>query len=232
MTQQDDANEAAVTVQRLALRTGDGLALRAERAGVESPASDQLAIVICHPHPLHGGTMFNPVVGTLFDAAQRTGVEALRFNFRGTNGSEGQYEGGQGERLDALAAVEAVSTWTEPTQSEEQTGGPQRRIVMAGYSFGADIALQVDHPAIVGWVAVAPPLMLLDDNSKPPAGDDDRPTLVLAGTDDQFRTASAASSILADWASTTVSAIEGADHFLAEHLSSVRDATLHFVDDL
>ena len=62
------------------------------------------AVVVCHPHPQHGGTMHNKVAHTLARSFVRAGFAALRFNFRGTEGSEGEYDDGVGELDDALAA--------------------------------------------------------------------------------------------------------------------------------
>ncbi len=61
--------------------------------------------VLCHPHPLHGGTMDNKVVQTLARAAVQCGWRAVRFNFRGIGGSAGAWDGGRGEVDDALAVV-------------------------------------------------------------------------------------------------------------------------------
>ena len=62
--------------------------------------------VVCHPHPQHGGTMHNKVAHTLARAFVRLGFRTLRFNFRGTEASEGSYDEGVGELDDALAAAE------------------------------------------------------------------------------------------------------------------------------
>ncbi len=59
------------------------------------------AVVVCHPHPQHGGTMHNKVAHTLARAFVRVGFAALRFNFRGTGTSEGKFDGGVGEIEDA-----------------------------------------------------------------------------------------------------------------------------------
>ena len=60
-------------------------------------------MVVCHPHPLHGGTMHNKVVHTLARAGQELGLASLRFNYRGVGKSEGNYGEGIGETDDLLA---------------------------------------------------------------------------------------------------------------------------------
>src|SRR5437764_1495885 len=86
-------------------------------------------LVVCHPHPLHGGSMHNNVVHALCDAALQEGLAALRFNFRGVGGSTGDYADGEGEQDDVLAVLRAAA---------EQ---PSRRAIgLAGYSFGASMA--------------------------------------------------------------------------------------------
>lgn len=86
------------------------------------------AAVICHPHPLFGGTMDNKVVQTLARAFVQSGWTALRFNFRGVGGSEGAYDEGRGELQDQLAVV-----------SELAGEGP---LALAGFSFGAFVTAQ------------------------------------------------------------------------------------------
>ena len=88
--------------------------------------------VVCHPHPQHGGTMHNKVAHTLARAFVRQGYRSLRFNFRGTEASEGRYDEGVGELDDALAAIE----WMQADQ-------PQAPVWLAGFSFGAAIAVRV-----------------------------------------------------------------------------------------
>src|SRR6187399_3614256 len=62
--------------------------------------------IVCHPHPLHGGTMNNKVVTTLVKAFQNVGLNAVRFNFRGVGASAGEFDGGKGELEDLLAVIE------------------------------------------------------------------------------------------------------------------------------
>ena len=88
--------------------------------------------LVCHPHPLHGGTMDNKVVQTLARAALALGWTAARFNTRGTGGSEGAWDAGRGEVDDALAVLAALRA-TEPGAA----GAP---LLLAGFSFGGAVA--------------------------------------------------------------------------------------------
>lgn len=108
-------------------------------------------VVICHPHPLMGGSMDNNVVQALFEESVRQGFVALAFNFRGTGRSGGTFEGGQGEVQDVLAALDWLAA-RERTRNQ--------RLGVLGYSFGAWIGLQAAHrdPGRVSLTgAVAPP---------------------------------------------------------------------------
>ncbi len=85
--------------------------------------------VLCHPHPLHGGTMDNKVVQTLARAAVLSGFRAVRFNFRGIGSSGGAWDAGRGEIDDALAVVAAFRTADEP-------------LLLGGFSFGGYVTTQ------------------------------------------------------------------------------------------
>lgn len=112
-----------------------------ELEAIISPPAAELAPVIsiiCHPHPLHGGAMQNKVVSTLARAFYDLGIWSIRFNFRGVGKSEGQYDEGRGEVDDLLA----VAVW-----AKQQF--PTHAIWLAGFSFGAYIAMQgATHPAL------------------------------------------------------------------------------------
>lgn len=86
--------------------------------------------VVCHPHPLFGGTMINKVVHTLARTLQEQGLPTVRFNYRGVGQSEGQYDEGRGESLDALAVI----AWG-------RARWPEALLTLAGFSFGAMVAL-------------------------------------------------------------------------------------------
>ncbi len=111
--------------------------------------------VICHPHPLYGGTMQNKVVHTLAKTLAAYGCTTACFNFRGVGASDGQYDEGQGEVDDALS----VANWL--TMNNEDAP-----LILAGFSFGAYIALQAAvklKPAAL--ITVAPPVRMFDFGS-------------------------------------------------------------------
>ena len=86
--------------------------------------------VICHPHPLFGGSMYNNVVEAIEEGFLLSGLSILRFNFRGVGDSEGAYDEGNGEVNDAIAACTFMRNLL----------GSEGRLVLAGYSFGAWVA--------------------------------------------------------------------------------------------
>lgn len=110
--------------------------------------------VVLHPDPVHGGTMNNKVVYTLFQTFAYLGFSVLRFNFRGVGLSEGRFDRGEGELADAAAALD----WLQATYPDS------RRVWVSGFSFGAWLAfhLLMRRPEIEGFVAVAPPVNRYD----------------------------------------------------------------------
>lgn len=104
--------------------------------------------VVCHPHPLHQGTMMNKVVHTIARALNDLGMPAVRFNFRGVGASDGKYSDGVGETDDVLAVVR----WATETY-------PAAKLWLAGFSFGALVsyraALETDTDQLI---SIAPPV--------------------------------------------------------------------------
>ena len=90
------------------------------------------AIVVCHPHPQYGGDMHNNVVSAVCETAIASGIAALRFNFRGVGASEGVHTRGPGEVEDTRAALDHLRVLPEIDSA---------RLALAGYSFGAVMAL-------------------------------------------------------------------------------------------
>jgi alpha/beta superfamily hydrolase len=134
-------------------------------------------LVICHPHPLHGGTLHNKVVHTLARAARDRGLRAVRFNFRGVGASAGSHDQGRGEVDDLLAVVD----WC-------RTGTPERRLLLAGFSFGAWVAaagaarLAQAGRAPARLFLVAPPVFYTGFAALPPLP---QPLHVLQGESDE-----------------------------------------------
>ena len=119
---------------------------------LESPADvvPRGLAVVCHPHPLHGGTMHNKVAHTLARAFLSEGFSALRFNFRGVGASDGKFADGDGETGDVVAALEYA-------QSQVHAGDVGESIWLAGFSFGAAMAVRVAAERdVAGLVSVAP----------------------------------------------------------------------------
>ena len=108
--------------------------------------------VILHPHSLHGGTLHNKVVHMLARAFAGLGVANLRFNFRGVGASAGAFAHGDGETEDVLAVID----WLRAQR-------PHDAIWLAGFSFGAYVALRAARAAgVAGLVTVAPAVHLYD----------------------------------------------------------------------
>lgn len=201
-------------IDPLALHTKDGLSLEAELAVPEAATA---AAVVAHPHPLYGGNMNNNVVGRLFSHLPTVGVACLRFNFRGVGGSAGQHGDGADEPADIVAAIDVLAERL-----------PAVPLVIAGYSFGADVSLSVADDRASGWFAVAPPLRIVPVEDMA-AGSDPRPKLIISGTADEFRPPEQVRELVVEWPNCTVRAAEGAGHFFTTGMDSVTAAAADFI---
>jgi len=204
-----------MAIEPVKLTTVDGLTLEGE---LTVPDDAWAAAVLAHPHPQYGGTMRSIVIGALFQALPEAGVAALRFNFRGVQGSEGSYDGGRGERNDVVAAVDVLYEIVE--------GLP---LVLAGWSFGADTSLNVVDERAAGWFAVAPPLRRPEHLA---AAQDPRPKLVAVPEHDQFRPPESAEPIVVRWANARMEVVKGADHYLVGRTDRAAQLALDFMKEL
>ncbi len=184
----------------LRLTTTDGLSLEAE---ADLPPTPRAAVVLAHPHPAQGGSMRSLVTSELFRTLPDAGLATLRFNFRGVEGSEGHHAAGADEHLDVEAGIEALVGLA-----------PGLPLVLAGWSFGADVALTVVDDRLAAWFLVAPPLRVVPLDTMA-AAHDPRPKLLAVGEHDPFRPPASAAEITAAWANTEVVTVAGADHFFA-----------------
>jgi alpha/beta superfamily hydrolase len=122
-------------------------------AVLDAPPELPIALaLICHPHPLGGGTMHTHAVYWAMRTLRSRRWAVLRFNFRGVGRSEGEHDEGRGERVDARVALEALR--------ERWPGLP---VVMGGFSFGAWVGLSVGaEQNVAGLLAIGPPYSLYD----------------------------------------------------------------------
>jgi hypothetical protein len=197
-----------VTTQRFA--SGDGTILEADLLIPETRVANA---VVCHPHPLYGGNRNDTVVTALCHALVEAHHEVIRFDFRGTGGSAGSYGGGSPEREDLLAAVDQVSD-------------PSLPLVLAGYSFGADIALTVAPDALRQWLVVAPVLQAFDCFA---AASHEGAKRIIVGAHDQFQPATNLAAITGTWVNTQLAIIESADHFFQASLERVSKLALNLL---
>ncbi len=192
-------------------------------AVIETPETTPAAfMVVCHPHPQHGGTMHNKVVTTLARSAQQLGAATIRFNYRGVGASAGTYDDGRGEVEDALAAVAAGrQRW------------PDAALWIAGFSFGGVAALRASTRAEVGavqrLVTVAPSL---GKNFTDPADIalPACPWLIVQGDADEIIDG----ALVMDWArriepAARLAVFAGASHFFHGRLTDLQDVVQPFL---
>jgi len=162
--------------------------------------SDKKGVVICHPHSLMGGSMYNNVVEAIQASFAASGISTLRFNFRGVGESTGQYDEGKGEKQDILAVCDYLN----------KTG--LQTLMFAGYSFGAWVGSKIFEEADSTFsfkILVSPPVNYFDfewNNLKR------KIDLLVCGDADDF----CSTDILITEAKKISSALEiisGADHF-------------------
>jgi alpha/beta superfamily hydrolase len=166
---------------------------------LDAPAGTPRGLaLVCHPHPLHGGTMDNKVVQTLARAAVQCGWASVRFNFRGIGHSAGQWDEGRGEVDDALAVLRALRA-------------PGQRLLLAGFSFGgyvaSQLALRLAPDQAAERIVLVGPAVQSFSIAAVPAG-----SLVIHGEHDDVVPLAA----VLDWArpqAQPVTVVPGAGHF-------------------
>jgi alpha/beta superfamily hydrolase len=160
--------------------------------------------VVCHPHPLYGGSMYNNVVDAALAAMWELGWATLRFNFRGVGGSEGEHTGGPGETADVAAAVDFLM---------QQPGVHSDGAILAGYSFGAMAAMTAaPHISkLAGLTLIALPLQMIDAAALESFS---RPIILAAGDRDEYCPVRQLEAVHRNLgARSQLKVIEGADHF-------------------
>ena len=173
--------------------------------------------VVCHPHPLGGGTLVNKVVHTVARVMHELGQPTLRFNFRGAGTSAGKFDDGIGETDDTLAVVDwGRERW------------PQAALWLAGFSFGAYVALRASERREAGrLISIAPPVQRFQFAALRVPG---CPWLIVQGDRDEIVDCEAVVS----WAKSLspqpqVAILRGASHFFHGRLQEIKDAIMEHV---
>jgi len=184
---------------------------------VDEPAGPVRGVaVLCHPHPLHGGSLDNKVVQTLARAALQRGLRAVRFNFRGVGGSAGTWDEGRGEVDDALAVV----------TSQRVAGLP---LVLGGFSFGGYVAAAA-AARLAGPDAPAHLLLVAPATSRFPVPPVPPETLVVHGEADDVVPLSAT----LDWArpqGLPVVVVPAVGHFFHGQLAVLKHLLVRHLAD-
>jgi uncharacterized protein len=168
------------------------------------------AVVICHPHPMAGGSMDNPIVYDLQTAFAKAGFATLRFNFRGVGRSNGAFDSGLGEVNDCLGALELM---------RRQPGVNPARVSVVGYSFGARVGLEaaVRDGMVPACACLGFPARGEDDLSRSAYFKQITfPTVFVAGTEDAVCKLGVLERIVRAYGverACRLEPIEGADHF-------------------
>jgi uncharacterized protein len=173
--------------------------------------------VLCHPHPVYGGTMNNRVVYRAAKAVREAGLVALRFNFRGVGASTGSFDQGEGEKDDVVAAIDHL-----------EKNYPSLPMALVGFSFGARVGLQVGYrdSRIEAMVGLGVPLGLHDFDY---LAENHKPTLYIVGALDQYCPREKMDSLARRFPTTSkLIWIEGADHFFNPGIEQVQALITEF----
>ncbi|HEB63336.1 MAG TPA: alpha/beta fold hydrolase [Gammaproteobacteria bacterium] len=170
------------------------------------------AVVICHPHPQHGGTMHNKVVFWMAKTFAHQECCVLRFNFRGVEESEGEWDDGRGEADDAVAALQ----WLHAKH-------PDTPLWLGGFSFGcyAGLKAAMKMPQVSRLFAVAPAVNLYDFSF---IDNDPRPLTVIHGDKDEIVPYNAVSQWAQKRTNLNFVTIQGAGHFFPKQKQALLDA--------
>ena len=180
---------------------------------LKTPASPVAAAVVCHPHPLGGGTMNNNVVYRAAKALNEAGLAVLRFNFRGVGASTGRYDGDTGEEEDALAALELLA--------QRYPGLP---LWMAGFSFGARVGLTVGarDARIEKLLGIGLALRMFDYRFLDAC---EKPKAIIQGANDEYGGRAAIEEAFAHMtAPKKLWVVDDASHLFPHHLAQLEAA--------
>jgi alpha/beta superfamily hydrolase len=177
------------------------------------PGITALVAVLCHPHPLFGGTLHNKVVYQAAKSLDGLGIPVLRFNFRGAGLSAGEHDCGLGERGDVQAAIDFLAMEF-----------PSVPLLVGGFSFGSWVGLRVGcaDPRVQELIGLGIPVNSSDFSYLENCS---KPKLIVQGTHDEHGAVEKAESVVAyTGGDTRISFIQGADHFFTGRLDQLERA--------
>ncbi|HZC44195.1 MAG TPA: alpha/beta fold hydrolase [Acidobacteriaceae bacterium] len=179
--------------------------------------------LVCHPHPMGGGTMHNKVVYRAMKALHSLGFPVLRFNFRGVGRSEGEHDNGHGEQDDVRAALD----WLEQEF--------HRPILFAGFSFGSNVGMRAScgDPRVPGLIALGLPVVAegrqYSYSYLPTCR---QPKLFISGDHDPFGPVAEVEAVVATAAEPKEMVwIQNADHFFVGKLEQVQTEIIRWVEN-
>jgi alpha/beta superfamily hydrolase len=184
-------------------------------AGGAAPA---LACVVCHPHPLFGGTMHNKVVYQAAKSLDSLGLAVLRFNFRGVGKSAGTHDDGDGELGDVRSALDFLAS--------EFPAVPQ---LVAGFSFGSRVGLRVGcaDDRVTQLIGLGIPVNRMDFSFLAQCT---KPKLFVQGGNDQFGAMDKAREVVGSLPEPKrLVEVPNADHFFAGKLDQLDTAIVAWV---
>lgn len=194
-----------------------GITLEAEfSAGGED---SHTSVLLCHPHPMYGGTMHNNVVSGVFNELIDQNIPSLRFNFRGIGNSTGTHSGGSGELEDVKSCMDYLLNEKD-----------QNTVLICGYSYGAAIGCSAVNYSdnIIGFIAISFPWDFMGKDYKK-LSQTPKPKLFIQGTRDNIAHFSSFNNHYDTYEEPKKKVIiEGADHFYRGYEPQVASAVLEF----
>jgi alpha/beta superfamily hydrolase len=188
---------------------------------VEEASQPKYVGLVCHPHPLYGGTMHNKVVFKTAQVLQALNIPTLRFNFRGVGHSTGTYDEGRGEMDDVRYALEFLS--------RRYPGIP---VLIAGFSFGSWVGLRVAvvDDRVQAMIGLGVPARSFDGNTLQGCH---KPKLFIHGSEDDIAPCAQAEQWFEQVpAPKSMILIQGADHFFQNRLEELPRIIVEFVRSL
>jgi len=176
--------------------------------------------VICHPHPLGGGTLHNKVVFRAARGLENANVATLRFNFRGAGASAGKHDEGEGEQDDVMTAIE----WAKRKV-------PGKKLIVGGFSFGAWVASRVacELPEVDAIFLIGTPVNKYDFGHLRHC---EKPILFLHGTQDEFGDVEKLEKLAQQVRNAESVIVTGSDHFFSKQLDAVDETIRQWAEEV